>query len=119
MSHPLDTDALYHCQCGEWHYKTESAYPPCRRCPRCDHGLDNHNEYGCFVKEGRNGCDDAYCMCIYVPPAIKDQQREARRAEALKQPCKTHPRYTIVHPPRSACETCWRLWVRVNPKPLK
>lgn len=21
MSHPLDTDALYHCACGDWHYK--------------------------------------------------------------------------------------------------
>jgi len=29
MSHPRDTDALYHCTCGEWHYKHESEHPPC------------------------------------------------------------------------------------------
>lgn len=28
MSHPLDTDALYHCSCGEWHVK---AGLPCAR----------------------------------------------------------------------------------------
>ena len=22
MSHPQDTDALFHCECGEWHYKS-------------------------------------------------------------------------------------------------
>lgn len=44
MSHPLDTEALYHCTCGEWHIKSG---PPCDRlhititghmywCQRCD-----------------------------------------------------------------------------------
>lgn len=31
MSHPLDADALYHCGCGEWHYKHECFAPPCER----------------------------------------------------------------------------------------
>lgn len=31
MSHPLDSAALYHCECGEWHYKYECYAPPCKR----------------------------------------------------------------------------------------
>lgn len=27
MSHPLDTDALYNCECGQWHFKWETTCP--------------------------------------------------------------------------------------------
>ncbi len=84
-------------------------------CPGCGHRWYAHNEYGCAVKEGRNGCDDAYCMCSTVPPDLKVLMREQRRTAALKKLCKTHRRYTIKRPPRTACEACWRLYIEVNP----
>jgi hypothetical protein len=31
MSHPLDEDALFLCDCGEWHYKNEIWSLPCEQ----------------------------------------------------------------------------------------
>lgn len=85
-------------------------------CPSCEHSLDSHNEYGCFVKEGRYGCDDAYCSCSVVPEGIKQKQRENVRLVVLAAwSCKKHRSYRILRPPRTACEQCWRNYIKVNP----
>lgn len=33
--------------------------------------------------------------------------------------CKTHPSYRALKRPRSACESCWRAWIKRNPEVVR
>lgn len=105
----MDLDALdkacldcgYHaCICGKEH--------PEGRCPDdCGHSLSAHGASGCAHLDGH----DRYCECGYVPELVI----EAIRVTMIKlYGCRTHSSYAAKRAPRSACEKCWRLWIKVS-----
>ena len=80
----------------------------------CGHAWAQHNEFGCFAKEGHASCDDAYCMCPCKPPSIVERERQERLKRVLLYPCAQHPRYQVKRKPRVPCEACWRMWIEVQ-----